>query len=122
MNQLYGINDQTVKTVLKALFPGETGTGAVRLGELVIAGVPGEMTAPLGLKVKSRLKESGLPLVAIGGLADEWVSYILTREQYTSGGGYESSMSFYGAGLGEVISEAMVNTALPLARKQKDTR
>lgn len=111
----YGIDENSVKVVMKSLFPESTGTGALQLGDLLIVGVPGEMTAPLGLRVKRMLRDSGASFVAIGGLADEWISYILTREQYARGG-YESSVSFYGDTLGEIISGAMIQTALPLVK------
>jgi hypothetical protein len=89
--------------------------GAVRIGDLLIAGVPGEMTAELGLNVRQTIATAGIKHAAIGGLANEWISYILSRNQYTNGAGYESSVSFYGPGLGEVISTEAIKTALPLS-------
>ena len=110
----YGLTEQTVGTVLKMLCPDEVGLGAVRIGDLLIAAVPGEMTSVLGLKLKQKLKEAGISHPAIGGLASEWISYILSRNQYINGEGYESSMSFYGPDLGELISDAVLKSALPL--------
>jgi neutral ceramidase len=82
-----------------------------RDGNLLIVGVPGEMTAILGLKLKSELKNKGIKNVAIGGLANEWISYILSRDQYIKGEGYESSVSFYGPDLGAFISQEAIKTA-----------
>jgi len=48
--------------------------------------------------------------VVVGGLADEWVSYILSAEQYRKGG-YEASVSFYGEQLGQVIADGAVRGA-----------
>jgi neutral ceramidase len=110
----YGLNAQTVKVVMDVLGPKEVGIGAIRIGDLVIAGAPGEMTAVLGQRVKKALRENGSKYVAIGGLANEWISYILSREQYLYGEGYESSVSFYGPDLGDVIVEGMIRTAMPL--------
>ena len=45
--------------------------------------------------------------VAIGGLANEWVSYILSSEEYERGG-YEASVSFYGPDLGPVVVQGVV--------------
>jgi hypothetical protein len=53
------------------------------------------------------------PSPVIGGLADEWVSYILSAEEYKKGG-YEASMSFYGETLGQVIVEGVVKGAMHL--------
>jgi neutral ceramidase len=110
----YGLNEKTVKIVMDVLGPSEVGMGAVRIGDLVISGIPGELTAILGQKVKNTIKENGIKYVAIGGLANEWIGYILSRDQYLHGEGYESSMSFYGPDFGEAISTGAIKTALPL--------
>jgi hypothetical protein len=47
------------------------------------------------------------------------ISYILTLDQYITGEGYESSVSFYGPGLGELISTEVIKTALPVIKKKK---
>jgi len=112
----YGLDEKTVKIVMNTLAPTSVGIGAVQIGDLIIAGVPGEMTAILGKKIKSSLKNSGANYVAIGGLANEWISYILDRDQYIHGEGYESSVSFFGPDLGNVISNAVIKTATPLAK------
>lgn len=114
----YGLNENTVKIVMKMLGPTEVGLGAVRIGDLIISGVPGEMTAELGMKVKKSIKSSGVKYVAIGGLANEWISYILSRDQYINGEGYESSVSFYGPDLGSIISNEIIKTALPLTKSK----
>jgi hypothetical protein len=100
----YGLNEATVKVIMDALGPKSVGIGAVRIGDLIIAGIPGELVAELGVKIKNTLKDKGIKNVAIGGLANEWISYILTKDEYVNGGGYESSVSFYGPELGEIIS------------------
>ena len=114
----YGLNDQTVKIVMDILGPGEVGLGAVRIGDLLISGIPGEMTAVLGQKVKNAVKQSGIKYAAIGGMANEWISYILSSDQYLHGEGYESSMSFYGPDLGEVITSGAIKAALPLSHSK----
>ena len=48
--------------------------------------------------------------MSIGGLADEWVSYILSAEEYGKGG-YEASMSFYGETLGKALVEGIARCA-----------
>lgn len=112
----YGLTEQTVKVVMNMLAPEKVGIAAVRIGDLIIVGVPGEMTAVLGLKIKNALKNEGARHVTIGGLANEWISYILTQNQYMNGAGYESSVSFFGPGLGELISTEEIKTALPLVK------
>lgn len=100
----YGLSEAVMGELLQRMCPDETATGSLRLGDLVIVGVPGEMAAELGLQIKTRTRAiTGAPHAVIGGLANEWISYILTAESYLQGGGYEASVSFYGPELGDRI-------------------
>jgi len=110
----YGLNEQTVKVIMDALGPKSVGLGSVRIGDFILVGIPGELVAELGIKIKDSLKNDKVKHVAIGGLANEWISYILTEDEYVNGGGYESSVSFYGPKLGELISGESIKNALPL--------
>ena len=65
------------------------------------------MAAQLGLDAKAEAARITGASCAIGGLADEWVSYILPAAEYQKGG-YEASMSFYGETLGSTIVEGVV--------------
>ena len=112
----YGLNEESVKVIMDALGPKKVGMGSVRIGDFILVGIPGELVAELGIKVKQSLKNDEVKHVAIGGLANEWISYILTEEEYVNGGGYESSVSFYGPKLGEIISGEAIKSALPLAK------
>ncbi len=101
----YGLSESLLRDMLPRMFPDETISGSLRLGNLVIVGIPGEMTAELGLKVKAETKRiTGAAHPVIGGLANEWISYILTAAAYRKGG-YEASVSFYGETLGQTIRD-----------------
>ena len=111
--------DQGLELMLQRLFPTESESTCLRLGSLVIVGVPGEMTAELGIEVKRRVRHAtGLPHVVIGGLANEWISYILSPAEYRRGG-YEATISFYGETLGPAIVEGVVKTAAPLVPSER---
>jgi neutral ceramidase len=107
----YGMSEEMVKVVMEMMCPAQTQVGAVQIGDLVIAGAPGELAAGLGIQVKDQLKKEGVKYPVIGGLANEWISYILSPEQYNGDGGYEASVSFYGETLGSVIVKEMIETA-----------
>lgn len=99
----YGLTDDNVGVLLETVCPTETVTTAVKLGDLVLAGVPGELAAGLGVSLKSEVQRlTGVKHVAVGGLANEWVSYLLSPEEYRRGG-YEASMSFYGETVGPIV-------------------
>ena len=107
----YGLKEPIMKDFLERLVPAQTHCTCVRLGDLVILGVPGEMAARLGLEVKSKVAQiTGASSITIGGLADEWVSYILPADEYQKGG-YEASMSFYGETLGDTLVEGIIRCA-----------
>jgi len=110
----YGLNEKMMPVFLDALQPAQTRSTCFRLGDLVILGVPGEMAAQLGMEVKAKARQlTGAGSVTIGGLGDEWVSYILPAEEYGKGG-YEASMSFYGETLGSTIVEGVIHAAAGL--------
>ncbi len=99
----YGLDEKLLQQMLPRLFPAEAELVSLRVGDLAIVGIPGEMAAELGLTIKSRTREiAGALHPTIGGLADAWLSYILPAREYDRGG-YETSVSFYGPRLGETI-------------------
>ncbi len=103
----YGLNEAMMKELLNRVVPSETHSTALRVGDLLIVGVPGEMAAQLGMEAKAKARQlTGTACVTIGGLADEWVSYILPAEEYGKGG-YEASVSFYGETLGSTLLEGV---------------
>lgn len=100
----YGLSEQLLRDMLPRMFPERTTSGSLRLGELVIVGIPGEMTAELGLQIKDHTRKlTGARHPVVGGLANEWISYILSPAAYRVGG-YEASVSFYGETLGPTIT------------------
>ena len=101
----YGLSEGIMEKVLSLMTPQKTVSGCLRLGNLLIVGIPGEITAQLGMSIKLQARRTiGIEHVVIGGLANEWISYILSAEEYKKGG-YEASVSFYGQTLGQVIVE-----------------
>ena len=109
----YRLRKNIINKRLEQVFPEQTSIGTCRLGDLLIVGAPGELSAELGLNIKENLKNRGVQYPAIGGLANQWISYILSEKEYQKGG-YESSVSFYGKDLGKVIVRGMMETAIPL--------
>jgi hypothetical protein len=104
----YGLTEDLLREMLPRLFPAEVDSVSLRVGDLLVLGVPGEMTARLGLEMKDRARAAtGARCPVIGGLADVWVSYILPPDEYRKGG-YEASVSFYGETLGPTIVEGVL--------------
>jgi hypothetical protein len=114
----YGLNEAMMQEFVNRLLPTQSHCTAFGLGDLIILGVPGELAGELGLQVKRQARQlTGIRNVAIGGLADEWISYILPAAEYRRGG-YEASMSFYGETLSETLLEATRRAAGGLAKNR----
>ena len=107
----YGINSEQADYIINLLFPDSTSSSFLNIGDLLIVGVPGEMTAELGKEIKDRAREiTEIEFVTIGGLANEWISYILSEEEYEKGG-YETSVSFYGPTLGPLMVNKIIENS-----------
>ncbi len=114
----YGLSERVLIDLLPQMFPARTASCSLKLGDLAIVGIPGEMSASLGLQIKVATRKAlGSKHSVIGGLADEWISYILPPNEYDSGG-YEASVSFYGRTLGTVIVDGALAGVKELAGKE----
>lgn len=77
---------------------------ALRVGDLGIVGIPGELFAKLGLEIKRR---SPFPQTMVIELANDTVGYLPTREAFGEGG-YEVVSSPFSPGAGEQLVETAV--------------
>ncbi len=69
-----------------------------KIGQLMIAGVPGEFTTMSGRRLKNMLKDTfdgDIKHVAIAGLANSYAGYITTPEEYTQQN-YEGGFTVFG--------------------------
>jgi hypothetical protein len=87
----------------------QTWVQALRIGDLAVAGAPGEFFVELGLAIKERSPGAQTMVVE---LANDAVGYIPTARAFDEGA-YESESSAYLPGFGEQI----VDTAVELLRK-----
>lgn len=112
----YGLSEDLFRQMLPVLFPAKVDIISFRLGDLLIVGIPGEMAASLGMKIKHEAGlATGCKNPVIGGIADQWISYMLPADEYRRGG-YESSVSFYGETLGDTMVAGAVAGASELAK------
>jgi len=106
----YHMDAKTVEAYAARLMPSRAPLYAVRIGDVVMLAVPGEMTSPLGLALKERVRKMGASCPVIAGLANANIFYIVGPEQYRAGG-YEAATSFYGENIGPFISDALAEDA-----------
>jgi len=104
--QEYEMSPEMAKSLLSALFPPRVRLQAVRVGDGVFMAVAGEAIAELGLAMKENATVLGAGYPMVIGLANNYIGYILSPEQYRLGG-YESGTSFYGPQLGAILVSQM---------------
>jgi neutral ceramidase len=84
---------------------------ALRIGPRMIASIPGEMTAGMGRRVRQAVSDaargSGVTSAVISGLANEYVDYFTTPQEYDAQH-YEGGASVYGRTSGVALKEALV--------------
>lgn len=107
--QEYGVHKEMLSLMLHQLFPDYALVMAVRIGDIVLIGIPGEPIAQIGLNIKATAKAKGITKPIVVGLANDYIGYILTADEYRQGG-YEATVSFYGEALGRIMEEIALST------------
>jgi neutral ceramidase len=113
----YKMTPEAAAGLASKLFPAEVHIQAIRVGDGVFMAVPGEAIVELGLEMKKNASALGAKYPMCIGLANNYVGYILSPEQYKLGG-YESGTSFYGPQLGALLVSHMKEAAQPLFRQR----
>src|SRR4051794_19358630 len=94
---------------------------AVRIGDRMIVSVPGEMTEEMGRRVRAAVVEAtqgaGIGRVVISGLANEYISYFTTPEEYDRQH-YEGGSTLYGPLSSVFIEENLVDLSKRLVGGQ----
>ncbi|MFO7562723.1 MAG: neutral/alkaline non-lysosomal ceramidase N-terminal domain-containing protein [Enhygromyxa sp.] len=92
-----------------ATIPDEVPLSIHRVGPLTIAGLPGEFTTIMGMRIRSalaaRLPEGG-PRPVLVGLAGEYLSYFVTPQEYALQH-YEGASTLWGQYAGALIQERL---------------
>jgi neutral ceramidase len=112
----------------KATFPG-LGAGvphgvpliSIRVGTRMIASIPGEATKQVGTRIRSAVRSSvagsGIKDVVLSGLANEFILYITTPEEYDRQH-YEGGNTQFGRQESNLIKQEVAGLAGRLARGQ----
>lgn len=106
----FGVDDQGLQQMIETLFADIAPVMRTKIGGLVIISVPGEMIGELGLQIKGVDSRPNGDVVVVAGLANSYIGYILSAEEYAQGG-YESAVSFYGPALADSLLPVMLEMA-----------
>lgn len=97
----------------RSALPQEAPLSVHRVGPLTIAGLPGEFTTVMGMRIRSGIAASnapGAPRPILVGLAGEYMSYFVTPEEYTLQH-YEGGSTMWGQYAGSFIAERLAELA-----------
>jgi hypothetical protein len=82
-------------------FDRESAIHLIRVGPVVLVGVPADLSSALGKEIKAEARRHGLRAVIVG-FANDYVGYVLPPRDYFSNA-YEAHMSFNGPFMGEYL-------------------
>jgi hypothetical protein len=116
---LEGFDSQGHKLVVPAgEFPAAVPLAVLRIGDRAIATVPGEATKEEGARIKAAVASAaGVSRVVIAGLANDYISYITTPEEYERQH-YEGGSTLFGKLEGNFVRDRLADLAGRLARGQ----
>jgi neutral ceramidase len=98
----------------KSTIPSQAPLSVHRIGPLILAGLPGEFTTVMGMRIRVALaagQDPTAPRPILVGLAGEYLSYFTTPEEYALQH-YEGASMMWGQYAGSWIAERIVGLAL----------
>src|SRR4051794_7325156 len=98
--------------------PGAVPFGVFRVGDGVLASIPGEATKEEGVRVRDAvldaLRPAGVTHVVIAGLADDYINYVTTPQEYGQQS-YEGASTLWGPNEGTFVIERLAELGRVMA-------
>lgn len=82
-------------------FDAETIVQTIRIGPVLLIGIPGDISVVLGEEMKASARARGMEAMIVG-FANDYIGYLLPRALYETPA-YEARMSFHGPQMGEYL-------------------
>lgn len=109
---------QTIRDV-NGVFPTAVPLTAMRVGQTVIVTIPGEMSEQMGRRLRQAVlaaaRGTGIKRVVVSGLANDFIQYLTTPEEYGRQH-YEGGSTLFGPASGVFISEQLADLVTRMAR------
>jgi len=105
-----GPQGDKIPVIADTAVPKAVPLAALRLGDRVIATIPGEMTVEMGRRVRRAVLAaagSGVSAVVLSGLANEYLQYFTTPEEYERQH-YEGGSTLYGYASSDLLKLSLV--------------
>ena len=110
----YPLGEVSVLIADPLSYPRWISVQVIRIGDLLMVTVPGEATAEMGARIKDAVLgeaqsiDPTITSVALVGLANQFVSYFTTPEEYAAQH-YEGGSTIFGPRAGEYLQHALVS-------------
>jgi hypothetical protein len=99
-----GVPEALAKNLVTKFAPPKSTLCALRIGKLVLIGVPGEPSGSVGRQIAEAYRRRGLTALVVSHV-NGWAGYILDPAEYRAGG-YEADLAFFGPGAGDAVAAA----------------
>ena len=96
--------------------PKQAEIQVLRIGDVALAGVPGEPICEVGLETQKQVAAAGFNHVLTIGLANDYLGYIVNEKEYPHGGYEVDQRSYYGPGLGTFLASKAGEAASKLLK------
>jgi hypothetical protein len=113
----FGAKPPLDQVLIGRFAPKEASVTLVRIGGLVLVGIPGEPTSEIGRLIQAKGAEAGFPHAIAISHSNGWIGYVLMPLDYDSGG-YEGALSFHGRETGLRLVEAVERGFKKLAQAE----
>lgn len=110
----YQVTQEELDALLQGMFPEKAPFYGLRINDFELVSIPGEPICAIGLAVKDAVRKAGVADPCVAGLSGDYIGYILSKEIYNAGG-YEATTSFYGDGLGALVTDEAVSLGKAVA-------
>ena len=88
----------------KEALPKQAEIQVLRIGDVALAGLPGEPICEVGLDTQKQVAAAGFKNVLTIGLANDYLGYIVNEKEYPHAGYEVDQRSYYGPGLGGFLA------------------
>jgi hypothetical protein len=113
-NKSFGAPPPLDQVLVGRFAPTEASVFVLKIGSLLMIGVPGEPTSEVGRELQAVCAKAGFPQVLVVSHTNGWLGYILTPSDYDKGG-YEATLSFHGRETSIKLQEAVERAVKKLA-------
>lgn len=98
-----GPDRRLARLIASPFFDAETILQTIRIGPILLIGIPADLSVVLGGKIKAHAREQGMEAIIVG-FANDYIGYLLPHDLYRTDA-YEARMSFHGPQMGEYLVE-----------------